>query len=377
MAKNYEKLYNDLKAEYDEAKMYNDELCQEYESTIQLQTESIDKLKEEKKNMENKISQLEKEIKNNEKEKETLRDRNKDKILDIQNLSQANEKLKGELRKIKEEKDLIKSKIITLENENDHFQNQIRQNEARIEDLNNQLESTLEENITLQTEFDLYKQQNEEALLRKEQELKDIQNDILNKEKIIQRLNDKRESLKDLKLKMQISIDKKYKKTNSICGIGEKNEKEKDELKLGKSLTINDDTKLLTPLSNSAMKYPSKFMEIYRKSLNGEIKKNFKNETKNELKNEKNIKNCENSEKDDEKIDDNDSDNLDKKFFEDLVICDEKDFNINPIKEKNIKKSQMVKHLNNMLNLIQNRKNIMINRQKLFIKYIEKMGLKF
>ena len=47
-----------------------------------------------------------------------------------------------------------------------------------IEDLNNQYESVLEENITLQTEFESYKQQTEECLIRKDEEIKDYKNDI-------------------------------------------------------------------------------------------------------------------------------------------------------------------------------------------------------
>ena len=89
------------------------------------------------------------------------------------------------MKKISEENSLAKTKVISLENANDHYQNKLRQNEALIEDLKSQLESALEENITLQTEFELYKQQNEETLVRKDQEIKDIQNDLANKEKII------------------------------------------------------------------------------------------------------------------------------------------------------------------------------------------------
>ena len=51
------------------------------------------------------------------------------------------------MKKVLNEKNLTKAKIIALENDNDHFQNILRQNEALIEDLNNQLESALEENI--------------------------------------------------------------------------------------------------------------------------------------------------------------------------------------------------------------------------------------
>jgi hypothetical protein len=75
-----------------------------------------------------------------------------------------------------------------LENDNEHFQNKIREYEALTEDLENQLESALEENITLQTEFETYKQTTGEKLIRKDDEIRDIKNDLINKDKFIQRL---------------------------------------------------------------------------------------------------------------------------------------------------------------------------------------------
>lgn len=158
MSENYEKLYNDLKAEYDQSLKDNDELYKEYESTIQMLIESFNIFQKEKESLKKRIIQLEK-------EKESLRNRNKDKIIDILNLSKLNDRLKEEdIPKTLNEKDLTKTKIITLENENDHYQNLLRQNE----DLNNQLEMALEENIIIQTEFEIYKLQNEEKLIRKE-----------------------------------------------------------------------------------------------------------------------------------------------------------------------------------------------------------------
>ena len=225
MSQNYEKLYKDLKAECDQIKSDNDEICKEYELTIQMLTDSVNNFKKEKESFTSRMSQMEKEIKKYEKEKETLLNRNKDKILDIQNLNKANEKLKEDMKKISDEKHLDQTKIISLENANDNYQKKIRQNEALIEDLTSQLESALEENITLQTEFELYKQQNEEALIRKDQEIKDFQNDINNKEKIIQRLNDKRASIRELKQKFQLpdELIKQYQRkfTSSIAGIYE------------------------------------------------------------------------------------------------------------------------------------------------------------
>ena len=140
------------------------------------------------------------------------------------------------MKKISEENNLAKTKIISLENANEHYRNKLRQNEALIEDLTSQLESVLEENITLQTEFELYKQQIEETLVRKDQEIKDIQNDLENKEKIIKRLNDKRASIRELKQKFQIPVEflrnyqHKLTTSNPLAGLFE-NKKSDDNIK--------------------------------------------------------------------------------------------------------------------------------------------------
>ena len=167
MSQNFEELYNKLKEEFESSKKDNDELCKEYESTIEMLSDSVENFK---------------------KEKESLMNKNKDKIIDIQNLNKQNDRLSNEVKRLKEEKTLFDSKIVNLENDNEHFQNKIREYEVLAEDLENQLESALEENITLQTEFETYKQTTGDQLIRKDEEIRDIKNDLINKEKFIQRL---------------------------------------------------------------------------------------------------------------------------------------------------------------------------------------------
>jgi len=420
MSQDYEKLYKDLQTEYEQMKSDNDEICKEYELTIQMLTDSVNNYQKEKDNFQSRISQLEKEIKKFEKEKETLSNRNKDKIIDIQNLNKANEKLKKEIKDVLEESHLTKTKIVSLENANDHYLGKMRENEALIEDSTNQLESALEENITLQTEFEMYKQQNEEALIRKEQEIKDFKNDLINKEKIIQRLNDKRASIRDLKQKFQLpnEIMKQYKRQfTTMEGINE-NTKNKsnnisdiENIKKENSSIINDD-KIITPLSNSTTKYPSKFIEIYRKSIGGGgklinqigdkrnsirksielmkginfddellVNKNSNNDILkvNTLKDDSIIER-ENEDKNDKDDIEDESTDSDKKVFEDLVICEEKDFNIIPIKKlmsesKKVRNKKLADNLKNMLARIQKRKEILINHQKSNNKKFEKLGI--
>ena len=423
MSIDYEKEYNSLKEEFEQSKIDNDEICKEYESTIDIMTEAnkkleenISKLEKEKKLLEDNISKLEK-------EKENLISKNKDKISDIQDLNKQIEKLKTENKKIKEEKNITKEKIITLENDNDHYQNQIRQNEALIEDLNNQYESVLEENITLQTEFESYKQQTEECLIRKDEEIKDYKNDIVNKEKIIQRLNDKK-NMRELKQKLMIPsdiIDQYQRKLTSTMYQGNmKNNLEKIKSNDISKEQINNSVayfdQLVTPMNDTNTKYPSKFMEIYRKSLredknmndinNIDLNKNVNIDKELTLKQKSSDKeiddndnpllkiktlkdsviigdfgDIDNSEKNnkEENEDEEDSTVSDKKCFEDLVICDERDFNIIPIKklmnesQKN-KDKKIADYLRNMLIRIQKRKEILSKNLKMNNMRLEKLG---
>ena len=187
MSQNFEELYTKLKEEFELSKKDNDEICKEYESTIEMLTESVESFKKEKISLEQKLSKYEIDFKNIKKEKDSLSSKNKDKISDIQNLTKQNDRLTNEVKRLKEEKALFDSKIVSLENDNEHCQNKIREYEALAEDLEKQLESALEENITLQTEFETYKQTTGEQLIRKEDEIRDIKNDLLNKDKFIKR----------------------------------------------------------------------------------------------------------------------------------------------------------------------------------------------
>jgi len=436
MSEDYEKKYNDLKQEYDQSKLDNDEICNEYESTIKMLTDSLESIKTEKINLENQISLLEQDQKNFEKEKESLVSRNKEKISDMQNLNKQIEKLKSENKKMKEDKNLVKERIITLEKDNDHYQNQIRQDKALIDDLKDQLESALEENITLQTEFELYKQKNEETLIRKEQEIKDYKNDIINKEKIIQRLNDKRNNIKELKQKLLLPkelVDQYQRKMTNTIFKGSTNKDaleiiNPDELnknnKINNSIILYD--KMVTPLTETNPQYPPKFMEIYRKSLKEDDLNNLNNNMNNKDNNETLLKDdnindniliqnknseinnnnkdndnpllrlktlkdsrvinpamegIETDEKNNKEENEEDDSVSDKKCFEDLVICDEKDFNIIPIKKlmnenKNNRDKKLADHLRNMLVRIQKRKDVLMKNQKNNNLKLAKLGYK-
>ena len=182
-SKNFEFLYFNLNEEYAQMQKDNDEICKEYESTIQMLTDSIKELQNQRTSLTKKLSQVEK-------EKEKLQDKNREKIIDIQDLNEKNQKLLKEILSIKDKNKEKEHQIVILENDTEHYLKLIRQNDAIIEELNYKLEEALEDNVTIQTEFELYKQMMGEKLLRKSDELKDIKSDMFSKNLMIKKLKD-------------------------------------------------------------------------------------------------------------------------------------------------------------------------------------------
>ena len=82
-----------------------------------------------------------------------------------------------------------------------------------------------------------------------------------------------------------------------------------------------------------------------------------------------------------EENEEEDSTASDKKCFEDLVICDEKDFHIIPIKKlmnenKKNRDKKLADNLRNMLVRIQKRKEVLIKNQKNNNLKLAKLGYK-
>ena len=185
-SKNFEILYYNLKEEYAQLQKDNDEICKEYESTIQMLTDSIKELQNQRSSMTKQLSQMEK-------EKEKLQDKNREKINDIQDLNEKNKKLSQEILNIRDKNKQKEHQIVILENDTEHYLKLIRQNEAMIDELNYKLEEALEDNITMQTEFEVYKQIMGEKLSRKSDELKEIKSDMFTKNLMIKKLKNKQE----------------------------------------------------------------------------------------------------------------------------------------------------------------------------------------
>ena len=371
---NYESMYNSLKEEYEQCKEDNDELCKEYESTIQLLTESVQKYEKDKKDYQIKMAKTENDVKIILQEKENLIKKNKDKLIDIQCLNEQNEKLNKLIEKYKGQKSIFDNKIVTLENDVEHYQNKIREYEDFIEELKSQLENALEENITLQTEFETYKLNIGEQLMRKEEEIKDIRNDINYKDKMIKKLSQNQKEKLDIKnLQQKLIKDKKFIQTKRRYSVLE-NSYNKIYIPNNQNLDYNNSTKksnkingynnLKDNLMNPGFATPKDGREAdYFKSkflINTEKKIEERKKEMNGL----NAVITQRNEKSEKKID--------IKKFEDLKISNEfNDFyimknNNNDERYDNYidRKEEFEKELNNMILNIQKRKKNLLNLKK-------------
>ena len=381
---NYEDLYKSLKEEFDQSKEENDELCKEYESTIQLLTESLENYEKEKKEFQNKISIFENDVKNMKQEKENLIRKNKDKIIDIQCLNEQNEKLNKLLEKYKEEKSIFTNKLVSLENDIVHYQNKIRECEDFIEELKYQLENALEENITMQSEFGNYKLNSIEQLSRKEEEIKQLRDDINSKEIKIKKLSQNPKDIFDIqKVQQRLIKDKKSAPAKRRYSLFENNNYNKlinfqnkqnvfnSPKLIGKSLFINNSNENNYESSTTPRNYKNN-NNYLKYIINSEKKIREAKEKMNGLNTiisteEINIKN-------------------DYKKFEDLVICDE--FNINFISKNSLKviysnnndnndrKIEFEKELKNLIIRIHKRKNELIKLKKYVNEKLSKLEFK-
>ena len=193
-------LYNKLSEEYNEYKSESDEICKEYESTIQILSDSLDTLKLQNTNLsnENKIYK-----ENNQQlieELNSFKIKNKDKMNDIELLNNKLEKIRKEYDEMKEFKTLVKSKMVILENDNEKYIEKIRQYESQIEDLKLKLEETMEDLITKQIEFDEYKNNSEEIIQRYKQNLNDeINNNEIIKKNLLLKFNEDKSEKNEVK----------------------------------------------------------------------------------------------------------------------------------------------------------------------------------
>ena len=416
--KNYESLYKGLKEEYEQSKKDNDEICKEYESTIQLLTDSVESLEKEKKDLQIKLIKIENEQKNFKREKDNLIKKNKDKMIDIQCLNEQNDKLNKLIKKLKEEKSLFDTKIVTLENDIDHYQNKIREYEDFIDELKAQLEDALEEIITLQTEYETYKLSTGDQLLRKDEELRDIRNDNINKEKIIQRLTKKpNERINIQKEKEIFNNDKKLMNVRRRFTVLEKKVDLKFRRDIKKNFTIikeNENEYKTSKNDLNTIIEDTNYNKSDKKDLISKTMPKNKSDSHNDLNNNSYNNNADSeakilcfnddSENNNESIEKNENKNKEEnisevkndniknklndnsindigsminKQFKGLVICEENKIYVNPLVHKLLNKEQKKefrKALKNMLNRIKQRKDNLYNKKNAIKEQFIKMS---
>ena len=231
---NIKNALNQILTEYADYRKECDEICKEYEETIQLLTDSLEKYKLEnsklntensKLNTENEKMKLDQEKLS--KELEKSREKNKDKIKDIEILNNKIDQLQAQFNSINKKETTLKSKVVTLETDNDHYLNKIHQYEEEVTDLKDNLENTIENLITIQNDFDEYKNKKEEELERLKkvlQEEKDNVKALMNKN-FIQKHNGLQSN-----------------KINDTYENNELDDLEKDEDNIERTLSWNDET---------------------------------------------------------------------------------------------------------------------------------------
>ena len=394
---NYESLYKKLKEECEENKEVNDELFKEYESTIQLLTDSVEKYNTEKNDFIHKISKFENDIKILIQEKENLIRKNKDKIIDIQCLNEQNEKLNKLMEKYKEEKTVLSSRIVSLENDVEHFGSKIREYEDFIEELKNKLEIALEENITMQHEFGNYKLNSIEQLSRKEEEIKQLREDINCKDIKIKKLSqNSREKFNIQKMQQKLIKEKKLFPHNRRYTVFDNNSNKLNIIQdiykspkyidsdYNKNKNYYKSPKDNYHYSNCTTPRDTKCNDVvaFSNFLNTEKKNTQRKNEMNGLNTINSINNIILNENNNN--DNNNKSNLNKKF-EDLIICYELKLDLigikkcdefNLYKNNNERNIEFEKELKNIMIRIQRRKNDLINLKKYINQKLAKLDIK-
>ncbi|MCQ2816077.1 MAG: hypothetical protein MJ252_02315 [archaeon] len=407
--------------------------------------EDIKELKEYAKELEE-MAQLEDQIKNEEpvnnnntdsnKEIQKLRENNREKNKEIEKLMDDIEKIKKELQQAKEFSSNAQKKISTLESDIYESKDKLRQRDAEIEDKDSRLILIEEQIINLTQQFEDYKVESENQLLRKEQELRDAKNDITIKEKTIERLN-KRQLItqnimnstnpikgKELKKRMslQVNIGKSFNPIPLILGMDKNSEQNKDNKlpvkrnSLGgnnsntleiKQKTNEKKSPLPSPRDkknlNEVKETPEKFQKGFNQNKNSDSKnsklkpktinekipeQDEENENEKEEEEKKEIKETESNKDNSEESNNTVSNESEANIFDNLEIeqatiieiisSGKRPFlssiagNINSL--KNDKK--ITENLKDMLLKIQQRKKYLINHKKNINEKLEKLGVK-
>lgn len=165
-------------------------------------TDSNEKFKNDKHNLSMEYNQLKQEYSKLQTDSVNFKEKTIEKLKDLEFLNIQYDKLKKEYEKLKEEKTNNQydpsnnnNTNNTQNNNNSTSSNNSSNSKYIIDDLKKKLNSTLEENINLQTDYENFKNAMEESLQRKEEELEEAKNDIASKDKMIIQITKHRDFL--------------------------------------------------------------------------------------------------------------------------------------------------------------------------------------
>lgn len=185
----------DLPNDYDGMKIAYHKLKEEFEDQNQVYEEYISSLERTKKELEDKLTQKDKDFELVKKEITKLKDANADRNKDIEYLEKELAKSTESGKQIKDKLAKQENKMVETELENTFFSNKTRELESWADELKGKLDAALEENIILYSEYESFKTECDEKIQRIQEELEDNKNEVLSKEKMIQKLTQHRDFL--------------------------------------------------------------------------------------------------------------------------------------------------------------------------------------
>lgn len=185
----------DLPTDYEGMIAAYKKLKEEFDDQNQVYEDYISSLEKTKKDLEGKLTQKDKEQDIYKKEISKLKEANVDRNKDIEYLENELAKSEAAKKQLKEKLTKQENKSVEVELENTYYFNKIRELECWAEELKNKLDAALEENVIVNSEYEAFKAECDEKIQRIQEELEDNKNEVLSKEKMIQKLTTHRDFL--------------------------------------------------------------------------------------------------------------------------------------------------------------------------------------
>lgn len=335
--------YSSLLLKYKDTKELLDEQALAYEDLI-------NSLESKNHNLESKYLLKQKENETIIKEMAKLREANSDRNKDIDYLETKLEKEEEINNNLTEKVNKLEQKIVDLENENTNYFNNIRENDCLIDELRYKLDTALEDNIIIHSEYENFKNECDEKIQRMQEELQDNKNEVLSKEKMIQKLINHRDFL----VTQSNKVNNDYKK--SLLRLKSKGESincsvlKNDNL----TMTINDNKSI-----NSSVKYTNDNKSILSKRTSDKFTTQLSSSILNIAKKEIENKSNHNYSRENTSI----RDSINRQS---LKVNNKNDF-LNDINKNNNKTNKEIKDDNYLMDKINDEINNIVNSRKEFL----------